>query len=430
MSRRRRPTWAGRLGSSLRVLSLEERVTPDAGAYTPPSHTLVNHPALSAVGNRFVSPLDAAKSYISAHASELGVTLADVAQPIVTSQYTDADTGITHIYLRQQAGGLEVAYADLAVSVLANGAVYTVAGGFVNDLGNTLSPIAPDSVLSPVEAVRQGALNLGLDLQGDPKLIDPVVGPMRSHLIDAPSVSTEAIPAKLRYVATADGSAALAWEITLQTPDGQHWYDADVDARSGNIIALADWIDNDAYQIVPVPNESPQDGGMLSKTAPADLSASPYGWHDNDGNPGPEFTDTRGNNVDAHLDRDNNNSADAGSRPSGGAALDFSNYFFDPTASPFATQNQKVAVVNLFATINRLHDLHYKYGFTEAAGNFQTNNYGKGGLGGDAVLGDAQDGGGTNNANFGTPVDGSAPRMQQYIWTAANPDRDSDSTLR
>jgi hypothetical protein len=33
------------------------------------------------------------------------------------------------------------------------------------------------------------------------------------------------------------------------------------------------------------------------------------------------------------------------------------------------------------------------------------------------VQAEAQDGGGTDNANFATPADGSSPRMQMYLWT-------------
>src|SRR5262249_4199278 len=75
---------------------------------------------------------------------------------------------------------------------------------------------------------------------------------------------------------------------------------------------------------------------------------------------------------------------------------------------------------------NLVHDIHYKYGFTEAAGNFQVNNYGRGGLANDAVQADPQDGGGTNNANFATPPDGQAPRMQMYLFTQTSPHRDRD----
>ena len=48
------------------------------------------------------------------------------------------------------------------------------------------------------------------------------------------------------------------------------------------------------------------------------------------------------------------------------------------------------------------------------------------GAGNDPVNAEAQDGGGTNNANFATPSDGSRPRMQMYLWNTASPSRDGD----
>ncbi len=66
-----------------------------------------------------------------------------------------------------------------------------------------------------------------------------------------------------------------------------------------------------------------------------------------------------------------------------------------------------LAITNLFYMNNMMHDIWYQYGFDEASGNFQENNYSNGGLVGDSVFADAQDGGGLNNANFGTPPDGS-----------------------
>ena len=83
-------------------------------------------------------------------------------------------------------------------------------------------------------------------------------------------------------------------------------------------------------------------------------------------------------------------------------------------------------MTNLFYWNNIIHDVQYQYGFDEAGGNFQVNNYGSGGAGNDGVQAEAQDGGGTNNANFGTPPDGQRPRMQMYVWTAPTPDRDGD----
>lgn len=63
-------------------------------------------------------------------------------------------------------------------------------------------------------------------------------------------------------------------------------------------------------------------------------------------------------------------------------------------------------------------------GFDEAAANFQEFNFGRGGLGGDAVQANAQDGSGVNNANFATPPDGQRPRMRMFYWNQQQPYRD------
>ena len=69
---------------------------------------------------------------------------------------------------------------------------------------------------------------------------------------------------------------------------------------------------------------------------------------------------------------------------------------------------------------NMIHDIMSLYGFDEASGNFQANNYGRGGTGGDYVRAEAADGNGSNNANFNPPVnDGGTPRMQMYLWPGA-----------
>ncbi len=63
-----------------------------------------------------------------------------------------------------------------------------------------------------------------------------------------------------------------------------------------------------------------------------------------------------------------------------------------------------------------MHDIWAYYGFDEESGNFQAYNYSGNGDGNDEVLAEAQDGSGTDNANFGTPPDGFNPRMQMYLW--------------
>jgi PKD repeat protein len=88
---------------------------------------------------------------------------------------------------------------------------------------------------------------------------------------------------------------------------------------------------------------------------------------------------------------------------------------YSGAASP--NDNLAAAVTNLFYWNNLMHDIWYQYGFDEPSGNFQDNNYGNGGTDDDYVLAEAQDGSGTNNANFATPDDGFNPRMQMYLWT-------------
>ncbi|OAD21064.1 Peptidase M36, fungalysin, partial [Candidatus Thiomargarita nelsonii] len=132
---------------------------------------------------------------------------------------------------------------------------------------------------------------------------------------------------------------------------------------------------------------------------------------------------TRGNNVSAQEDTDANNND--GLRPDGGSDLIF-DFAWDPALQPWEATNQEAAIVNLFYWNNVIHDVFYHYGFDEASGNFQENNYGNGGSGGDSVQADAQDGGGINNANFATPPDGQNPRMQMFLWNYTSPQRDGD----
>ncbi|HXG66788.1 MAG TPA: M36 family metallopeptidase [Blastocatellia bacterium] len=87
--------------------------------------------------------------------------------------------------------------------------------------------------------------------------------------------------------------------------------------------------------------------------------------------------------------------------------------FFPPSSFP----DVYPATLTLFYFNNLLHDYLHGVGFTEPFWNFQQDNFGVGGAGGDAVSVNAMDGSGTDNANFGTPADGSPPRMQMYLFT-------------
>jgi hypothetical protein len=173
------------------------------------------------------------------------------------------------------------------------------------------------------------------------------------------------------------------------------------------------------YNVFPIPFTSPHDGGRSVEIDPSIVEASPFGWHDVDGAVGADFTVTRGNNVNAYEDGDN-----PGFQPDGGANLVF-DFPFDPVYG--AVQSEEAAITNLFYWNNIIHDILYLNGFDEASGNFQQNNYGNGGVPGDAVNAEAQDNSGSCNANFATPPDGFQPRMQMY--TCGSRDGDFDNLV-
>jgi len=78
-------------------------------------------------------------------------------------------------------------------------------------------------------------------------------------------------------------------------------------------------------------------------------------------------------------------------------------YFYDIKQNPRDGENPDAARTNAFYIANVVHDISYRYGFTEKAFNFQSDNFGKGGKGGDPVLVSVHTSTGMNNAGFDTP---------------------------
>ncbi len=415
----------------LSIERLEERRLLTATPYYIPHNTTWMKEGAFLTGGNGGTPFEIAMEYIESQASNYDLTAETIRDARVTDQYTDTDTGITHIYLRQQVGGLDVENTSLGIHLTGLGQVITVSSNFVPDLDSDAYTglLAVDSPVSAMDAALSAMEQLDIPLGVGPlSAFKSRVDASRATSLSVPGLSQDSVEASRVWVPNPSGGLDLAWEMIARTQDGEHWYHLGVDATTGEIRMAWDWIDHASYHVLPIPTESPANGPFQTVTDPhlAAPSASPFGWHDTNGIAGPEFTTTVGNNVVAHLDRNGDDVADAGSRPDGGSQLNF-DATFNPAQSPLSNAN--VTVNNLFYWNNVLHDVHYLYGFTSAAGNFQTNTYGQGGLGSDAVQADGQDnadGGSANNANFGTPPDGFAPRMQMFEFSFTSPRRDSD----
>lgn len=176
-----------------------------------------------------------------------------------------------------------------------------------------------------------------------------------------------------------------------------------------------------SYRVYPQPTASPDHGPRELVVNPADPRASPFGWHDTNGMAGAEFTILRGNNVWVYVDQNADGMPD-GSGPDGGAGL-----VFDYPASPddlHPADYAEALATNAFYWGNMMHDILWHHGFAEADGNFQENNYGHGGVGGDPMRIEILSGAGTNNATGAYTADGVSTRIRTYVWTYTDPARE------
>jgi hypothetical protein len=151
----------------------------------------------------------------------------------------------------------------------------------------------------------------------------------------------------------------------------------------------------------------------------------------------PSATDSWGNNVRAYSDRNEAIAADGvtllhdGYDSSSDVRADVTSdktfdRAYDPTLAPAASRDQiEAAVTQIFYVTNWLHDFWYDSGFDELNHNAQQSNFGRGGIEGDPLDAEAQDGadnGLTDNADMSAFSDGHSPRMQMYVWDGP-PDR-------
>jgi extracellular elastinolytic metalloproteinase len=418
----------------LRLESLEERTLLHAGGlddvptYLPPQYSLFNyHGFLTAPST--AAPLEVANAFLHSHEGALGLLPGDLDNYFVTTNFVTQETGATTLTFQQSFHGSEVANANFNITVSATSQILSVAGGFVQGLGQRAAEQPRLPSISATQAVVRLAEELNLPLTGTPTITETAPG---TYTAVAVGLSQDVVTIRPRYVSMPGGDVNLTWNLTVRTPDNAHWYNVDLDTTTGELIAALDYASDAAYEVLAIPTESPDDGPRTVQTDPHIITPtpstvpSPFGWHDTNGATGGEFTITQGNNVNSYADRNADDVPDAGSQPDGGPGLNFTGALVPFNQAGQPDSYTPAAVTNLFYWTNILHDVHYLYGFDEAARNFQVNTYGRGGIGNDAVNAEAQDGSGLNNANFATPPDGTSPRMQMYEFNLTSPRRDGD----
>ncbi|MFM9055115.1 MAG: M36 family metallopeptidase [Bacteroidota bacterium] len=349
----------------------------------------------------------------------------------VLSRQVDERNARVIVHIQQTCDSIPVYGVVHAIAIKGDRA-YALPLSFIPELKRQVN--TSQATTTPIRAVEAAMRHAGLQFDG---ILRDESGGSNSERYVVPLGNALNRPARVRLCYQPWKQAVrLAWDVNLDMRESEHWWNIRVDAVTGMVIAEDDWTvscqhnHSDAmtipdpafptpptvaqYTVFPYPVESPIHGSRQVLSDPSLLSASPFGWHDTSGTQGADFTITRGNNVYAYEDANNDDLP--GFSPDGGPTLIF-NYPFHIDSS--ATFNRSASVSNLFYTSNALHDVLWQHGFDEQSGNFQWHNYGRGGIGGDEVMAEGLDGGGTNNANFATPDDGLAPRMQMYLWNGA-----------
>lgn len=406
-----------------------------------------------------------ALEYFENHRVEWGVPHLQSNELHLKNAVKDSHSGAVHLYFIQTFNGYEIANTQYAVHFSKEGKVV-----FSNQNLKELALGTPEPnfrITQQATVLRKVGQHLNIPINKEKLQFQQRA--KNVWTIAGGDMATQPIFLSKVLLPTEKGGFIPSWQVAIEPIGGSDFWNIYLDAQDGTVIYQNSWtvhcqppskrdqiskatyIDNSRpplnsyleknaspypppkklpssiseiagkpfihssvgpqYLVFPLPIENPLLGERDLVNMPIN-EASPFGWHDTDGVPGHEYTETRGNNVHAFLDRDANDQPDS-SMVSGGEHM----HFEFPFALGMEPHDiQEASVTQLFYANNLLHDFSYRYGFDEMSGNFQENNYGKGGLEDDPIMANAQDGSGYNNANFSAPPDGMRGRMQMYLW--------------
>ncbi len=386
-----------------------------------------------------------AQNYLEENYIDFGLSESDVQSFEVTDLYTSENNGVSHLYLNQTFNKIPVYNQVFNLSI--KNEILHCAGNFISNLNEKIIPT--ETIIQPELALEKVYSHKGLSNHSLPTVKSSSNIPTSKTVFHESKDSAEPIQGILVYYPNNE-KVELCWMISFYEADHSVWNQYFLNAQTGEVIDEIDWVHNcfsnekscntaqlnkptcnhtfhentndnipepkavesysASYRVFPYPAENPNETNSKIIQNPWTKAgqAGTLGWHD-DGIV--EYTFLRGNNVYAKEDHAANNQL--------GSSPIKNNRIFDYTANFSLNPDTytDASITNLFYCVNTMHDVWYQYGFNEASGNFQNNNLNRGGIGGDYIFADAQDGDGYNNANFVCPPDGSKPRLQMYYWS-------------
>ncbi len=399
------------------------------------------------------------RGFLASNNDLYGLNKTQIESLKTVTDYTNPSGNMSYVELEQRIDGIRVFQGNVRAGLTKDGELIQTTGllvpgldydGLTRAKNNFKSISAQTSATSAADAVAAAAASIGIEINPADLVVKEIADDGNTVIFEGGPFA-EDIKTEMVYFPLESGEATLSWSMILWQ-DYPAYYTL-VDAEGGDLLWRKN-ITNDQTQAatysyynddspaplspfvgLPGTNVQPPAIPRTTSTFISELPAfDNLGWITDGG------TTTTGNNVDAGLDIVSPNGIDAGGRPVSPTRTFV--YDFNPapglaipgSTSPSDANYRMGAVTNLFVWSNRYHDILYQYGFTEAARNFQGNNFGRnpGGAnanainGNDFVRAEAQDFSGTNNANFSTGTDGNQPRMQMYLWPNTSPGRDGD----
>jgi extracellular elastinolytic metalloproteinase len=374
------------------------------------------------VHSHAADPAAAAAAFVTAHHDAFQLGASDAASFVAANVDVEPRLGVSHVALQRQLDGIPVFHGGLQILMDSGNNVVRATADELFRIGTPTNKLA----LSAAEAATAAARSFGLTLALDAGAVDGL-----ATTFDAATM-LDPVKVEPRIFQVAPGDDRFAFQVLLAWLDDrkeQQYQLALVDAQSGELLYNASLVTTFTGRVFNAATP-PRPGDTTDRRVVVSFdgtpAASPNGWVTTPGNK------TIGNNAVAATDLDGNNTVGTNeTQPTANASLSF-DFPYSPTQD--AAGFKAAAVTNAFFYVNDWHDRTYALGFTEAARNFQTSNFGKGGAQNDPVNVDAQDGSGTNNANFSTPPDGSRPRMQMFLFslchgTAQRQDGDFDGSV-
>ena len=381
------------------------------------------------------------KAFVNEHAAVFGHDATTLESARVMRDYVTEHNGVHTVIWQQEHEGLEVFESIFMAHVTKRGELVNVSSQFLPDTADAAKrghggKVGVTPQISAQRAVTLAAKHLGDDSGSeDLTALDDAAGAERKQRFRTPAVKGDA-RVRLVWLPMDSETMRLCWEVGLKSRSRSEVYRLLLDAETGEVLLRRNqtvYISNASYRVYtndsptpfspahPAPGATTQPAAAsraLVVTSALNPTASPNGWI-TDG-----VNETRGNNIDASTDLDDDEVLDL-PRPQGSPNRVFD---FPMNLNNAPSTYSKAAVVSLFYWCNWIHDKLWELGFNEGAGNYQINNFGRGGVGNDAVRADAQDGGGFDNANFNyySNHDGDESWIQMYLFSGPSPDHDGD----